>query len=84
MEVDTVLFLRVELFGWIGRQQFEETWMALLSVLNSTPSESTPPAELPFINLVKHTLFVMAGGLILTPLKHYLLDKVSRLTVSTL
>lgn len=42
---------RVELFGWIGRQQFEETWMALLSVLNSTPSENTPPEELPFINL---------------------------------
>ncbi|XP_050730332.1 huntingtin-like isoform X2 [Eriocheir sinensis] len=42
---------RMELFGWIGRQQFEETWMALLSVLNATPSESTPPAELPFINL---------------------------------
>ncbi|KAK3887735.1 hypothetical protein Pcinc_008172 [Petrolisthes cinctipes] len=42
---------RVELFGWIGRQQFEETWMALLSVLNSTPSENTPTEELPFINL---------------------------------
>lgn len=51
------MFLRMELFGWIGRQQFEETWMALLSVLNSTPSESTPPAELPFINLVNLTLF---------------------------
>ncbi|KAG7155913.1 Huntingtin-like [Homarus americanus] len=42
---------RTELFGWIGRQQFEETWMALLSVLNSTPSENTPTEELPFINL---------------------------------
>lgn len=49
---------RVELFGWIGRQQFEETWMALLSVLNSTPSENTPPEELPFINLVKLPLDV--------------------------
>nr|XP_045607422.1 huntingtin-like isoform X3 [Procambarus clarkii] len=42
---------RMQLFGWIGRQQFEETWMALLSVLNSTPSENTPTEELPFINL---------------------------------
>ncbi|ROT64935.1 Huntingtin [Penaeus vannamei] len=42
---------RLELFGWIGRHQFEETWMALLCVLNSTPSENTPAEELPFINL---------------------------------
>lgn len=23
--------------GWVDRQQFEETWMALLGVLSSTP-----------------------------------------------
>lgn len=46
-------YCRLELFGWIGRHQFEETWMALLCVLNSTPSENTPAEELPFINLVK-------------------------------
>ncbi|XP_076067326.1 huntingtin isoform X2 [Oratosquilla oratoria] len=42
---------RVQLFGWTGRQQFEETWMAFLSVLNATPNEDTLPEELPYINL---------------------------------
>ncbi|CAL4176844.1 unnamed protein product, partial [Meganyctiphanes norvegica] len=46
---------RQELFGWIGRQQFEETWMALLSVLNGVPTEDTPREELPYINLYLNT-----------------------------
>jgi len=26
--------------GWISRQQFEETWMSLLGVLNPLPSDT--------------------------------------------
>ena len=47
-----VIMVRVS--GWISRQQFEETWMSLLGVLNPLPSDtaSTPPSHdvmLPFI-----------------------------------
>lgn len=33
--------------GWISRQQFEETWMSLLGVLNPLPSDTTqtPPSH---------------------------------------
>lgn len=33
--------------GWISRQQFEETWMSLLGVLNPLPSDAaqTPPTH---------------------------------------
>lgn len=34
LEVVASLY-RAQLFGWVSRQQFEETWMALLSVLGS-------------------------------------------------
>ena len=35
------------LSGWISRQQFEETWMSLLGVLNPLPSDTTqtPPSH---------------------------------------
>lgn len=36
---------RVNLLGWISRQQFEETWMALLGVLNSSPSGEQESSE---------------------------------------
>lgn len=36
---------RVNLLGWISRQQFEETWMALLGVLNTSPSAEQETAE---------------------------------------
>ncbi|XP_049777630.1 huntingtin [Schistocerca cancellata] len=39
------LIFRVTLLGWINRQQFEETWVALLSVLSMSPSENTGPEE---------------------------------------
>ena len=49
----------MELLGCVGRQQFEETWMALLSVLNSTPNEQTPAEEVPFINLVCFLFYLL-------------------------
>lgn len=36
---------RINLLGWISRQQFEETWMALLGVLNTSPSSEHETAE---------------------------------------
>lgn len=30
---------RISLLGWTHRQQFEETWMCLLSVLSPTPGD---------------------------------------------
>uniref|UniRef100_A0A2P2I646 Huntingtin-like n=1 Tax=Hirondellea gigas TaxID=1518452 RepID=A0A2P2I646_9CRUS len=40
---------RVQLFGWLNRQQFEETWMALLTVLNTdSPHDSSSAQEQPY------------------------------------
>nr|CAD7591330.1 unnamed protein product [Timema genevievae] len=39
------LIFRVTLLGWTSRQQFEETWMSLLSVLSLNPCENTSPEE---------------------------------------
>nr|CAD7394388.1 unnamed protein product [Timema cristinae] len=39
------LIFRVTLLGWTSRQQFEETWMSLLSVLSLNPSENSSPEE---------------------------------------
>ncbi|GAB6024871.1 hypothetical protein CHUAL_009985 [Chamberlinius hualienensis] len=36
---------RINLLGWIKRQQFEETWMALLGVLSAVPSGDTLSSE---------------------------------------
>lgn len=36
---------RVTLLGWISRQQFEETWMSLLSVLSSESNNEDIPSE---------------------------------------
>lgn len=36
---------RVNLLGWTSRQQFEETWMALLGVLSATPLSSAEARE---------------------------------------
>lgn len=40
-EIDILeeFIFRINLMGWINRQQFEETWMCLLSVLCYSPSE---------------------------------------------
>lgn len=40
-EIDVLeeFIFRINLLGWINRQQFEETWMCLLSVLCYSPSE---------------------------------------------
>ena len=48
---------RVLLSGWISRQQFEETWMSLLGVLNPLPSDAaqTPPThEVRCLNFYHH------------------------------
>ncbi|KDR16213.1 huntingtin [Zootermopsis nevadensis] len=39
------LIFRITLLGWTSRQQFEETWMAFLSVLSSNPVENCAPEE---------------------------------------
>lgn len=39
------MYCRVTLLGWTSRQQFEETWMAFLSVLSSNPMENCAPEE---------------------------------------
>lgn len=41
-EIDILeeFIFRIHLLGWINRQQFEETWMCLLSVLCYSPSEN--------------------------------------------
>uniref|UniRef100_A0A061QFU3 Putative huntingtin n=1 Tax=Cupiennius salei TaxID=6928 RepID=A0A061QFU3_CUPSA len=36
---------RINLLGWISRQQFEETWMALLGVLSATPIDDVDGKE---------------------------------------
>ncbi|XP_054721499.1 huntingtin-like [Uloborus diversus] len=36
---------RINLLGWISRQQFEETWMALLGVLSATPVDNKSSRE---------------------------------------
>ncbi|GIX84162.1 huntingtin [Caerostris extrusa] len=36
---------RINLLGWISRQQFEETWMALLGVLSATPVDDIDGKE---------------------------------------
>lgn len=36
---------RINLLGWISRQQFEETWMALLGVLSATPVDDVEGKE---------------------------------------
>ncbi|PSN49021.1 Huntingtin [Blattella germanica] len=40
------LIFRITLLGWTSRQQFEETWMAFLSVLNSNPFDHCAPEEI--------------------------------------
>lgn len=42
---------RITLLGWTSRQQFEETWMCLLGVLSSNPTEDSIPEE---INAITH------------------------------
>ncbi|XP_063237175.1 huntingtin isoform X2 [Bacillus rossius redtenbacheri] len=39
------LIFRVTLLGWTSRQQFEETWVSLLSVLSSHQTENMPLEE---------------------------------------
>ncbi|XP_069698723.1 huntingtin isoform X2 [Periplaneta americana] len=39
------LIFRITLLGWTSRQQFEETWVAFLSVLSSNPMENCAPEE---------------------------------------
>lgn len=46
VEILEQFIYRVTLLGWTSRLQFEEIWMALLSVLNITQNESMPPEEL--------------------------------------
>lgn len=41
-----ILFRRITLLGWTSRQQFEETWMCLLSVLSANPTEDSMPDEI--------------------------------------
>jgi hypothetical protein len=36
--------------GWTSRQQFEETWMSLLGVLNPLPVESPQSAPSPDVS----------------------------------
>lgn len=38
-------FPRVTLLGWTSRQQFEETWMSFLSLLNSNPNDNSGPED---------------------------------------
>ena len=38
-------YYRITLLGWTSRQQFEETWMAFLSVLSSHRTENCAPEE---------------------------------------
>ncbi|XP_071441491.1 huntingtin [Hetaerina americana] len=45
VEVLEQFIFRVALLGWISRQQFEEMWVAFLSVLSSSPNEGTSPDE---------------------------------------
>lgn len=47
-EVDVLeqFIYRVNLLGWTSRSQFEEIWMAFLSVLNFLQNENTPSEEL--------------------------------------
>ncbi|XP_046383294.1 huntingtin isoform X2 [Ischnura elegans] len=45
VEVLEQFIFRVSLLGWISRQQFEEMWVAFLSVLSSSPNEGTSPVE---------------------------------------
>lgn len=47
----TLIGFRITLLGWTSRQQFEETWMCLLSVLCYSPSEDSSADE---INTVVH------------------------------
>lgn len=46
METLQQLVFRVQLLGWTSRQQFEEIWMGLLSVLSSYPAAGAAPDEL--------------------------------------
>lgn len=48
IEVDILeqFIYRVNLLGWTSRSQFEEIWMAFLSVLNFLQNENTPSEEL--------------------------------------
>lgn len=45
MDVLRQFIFRVTLLGWISRQQFEETWMSLLSVLSSESNSEDIPSE---------------------------------------
>lgn len=46
-EVDVLeqFIYRVNLLGWTSRSQFEEIWMAFLSVLNHLQNDNAPPSE---------------------------------------
>nr|CAD7441338.1 unnamed protein product [Timema bartmani] len=66
------LIFRVTLLGWTSRQQFEETWMSLLSVLSLNPCENTSPEEtallvqvhiMTLLASITHTLLVQASSL---------------------
>lgn len=46
------IFIRITLLGWTSRQQYEETWMCLLSVLSATPDECNDPQD---VNTFTHT-----------------------------
>lgn len=46
VEILEQFIYRVTLLGWTTRLQFEETWMAFLSVLNITQSDNMPSEEL--------------------------------------
>lgn len=48
-----VCFGRISLLGWTNRQQFEEMWMSLLSVLSTTPDEKLDQEDL---NNITHTM----------------------------
>ena len=75
-EVDILeqFIYRVILLGWSSRLQFEEIWMALLSVLNISQNESTPSEDLPDLSrasslavqaitrLLMHTLLLPCPG----------------------
>ncbi|XP_011641684.1 huntingtin isoform X2 [Pogonomyrmex barbatus] len=45
VEILEQFIYRVNLLGWISRSQFEEIWMAFLSVLNFLQNENTPLDE---------------------------------------
>ncbi|XP_017781525.1 PREDICTED: huntingtin [Nicrophorus vespilloides] len=52
IEILEEFIFRITLLGWSSRQQFEETWMCLLSVLSANPNSDSSIEE---INAITHS-----------------------------